>query len=285
MFTNATLDFTGANGSRKFPTPADKKAVCAEILITTDNDMVLYVNGNKIGTGDNYQISLRYCVRLDPVLNVFAVRGYNQWGPTGVLAAIQITFADGSATSFVTDTAWLANAVVPGFEAPSFDDSQWPPAVIQQNAGNPPLGIISPMDANGNAPIGRCTFRRTFYLPNGLSATSGIILISADNDYTLYVNGKMIGSGNNWQSVQCWVFDLPQPLTDLLIAVYAKTDGGQAGIIVAARFDMHDYKCSSSITLVSDASWKYSTVEFEQPGFDDSAWATATIEGPYGKSP
>ncbi|PFH45076.1 carbohydrate-binding module family 67 protein [Amanita thiersii Skay4041] len=323
----AALDWTGAkwiwdtpsnNGNqppgtrdfrREYFTPSGKKVVSAEVLITADNAYSLFVNGNLIGSGNDWRTSQEYCVRLDPFCNVFAVRATNAGAtpnPAGVLAAIQITYTDGFTETIVSDTNWRAHTDTVGFEQVSFDDSSWQRAVVQKNAGDAPYGNIplpaapppltlnganwiwtNEVDSAGNAPIGNRAFRKTIAIPNGLRATSGTIIISADNGYTLYVNGKMIGSGGDWRVAQRWVFDLPS-LDDVEIAVFATNTGGPAGIIAAVRLDTTDCNCSSTISFVTDGSWKANTgtpTGFEQPGFDDSTWPGATVEGPYGRAP
>ncbi|PFH49028.1 carbohydrate-binding module family 67 protein [Amanita thiersii Skay4041] len=322
----AALDWTGAKwiwdvpsiggnqppGTRNFRRELNtgrRRAVSAEVAITVDNSYSFYVNGNFVGSGNNWRVSQHYCVRLEPFRNVFAVRGTNEAAgnnPAGVLAAIQVSYADGSSERIVTDTNWRAHTDTPGFERPNFDDSRWRRAVVQKNAGDAPYGNIplppsqppltiassnwiwtNEVDGAGNAPVGARAFRKTVRIPGGARVRSGTIIISTDNEYTLFVNGRRVGSGNNWQVAQRWVFDLP-PVDRVEIAVYARNLGGPAGVIAAARFDTAGNGCSNSVTFYSDGSWKANRGTppgFERFGYDDSRWPAATVEGPYGRPP
>ncbi|KAG6827567.1 hypothetical protein H0H92_011290 [Tricholoma furcatifolium] len=59
--------------------------------------------------------------------------------PAGLLAAIQITYSDGSTSVVTSDSTWRANQVVPyNFQQPSVNDSTWPFAETLGNYGISP---------------------------------------------------------------------------------------------------------------------------------------------------
>ncbi|KAF7359269.1 Carbohydrate-binding module family 67 protein [Mycena sanguinolenta] len=112
----------------------------------------------------------------------------------------------------------------------------------------------------------------------------------ADDGYTLYVNGMPVGAGTTWQVAQKYTVNLA-PAPNVLFAVKA-TNGGTgnnpAGLVAAIEITMADCNCASGAFLLTDGSWKFNTgtpVGFELPGFDDSSWPAATVEGAYGMSP
>ncbi|KAF4618805.1 hypothetical protein D9613_010063 [Agrocybe pediades] len=300
---------------RDYYPPLGKSALSANILIGADNGYTLYLNGKQIGTGHNYPVAQAYCVRLAPSCNVFAVNVTNDLtvpNPAGLLAAIQIKYTDGFVETVVTDSTWHVNTNVPsGFQEVGFDDSAWPAATVEANYGASPWGQLSIppsaassrlslTDANwiwtnevngGNAPIGNRPFRKTITLPAGQRATSATIYMAADNEYTLYIQGKFVGSGIDFRAAQKFVVDLLPYSQEVTIAVLARNDNGPtspAGLIAEVDLTMEDCDCGSVVSLVTDGSWKYNLgtpVGFEQVGYDDSAWPTAIVEGKYGMQP
>ena len=109
----------------------------------------------------------------------------------------------------------------------------------------------------------------------GSSGDSVSISIAADNEYELYINGDLVGSGNNWKSAQ--TYSVPSIAGKNVIAVKAVDTGGAGGLVAEVDFKGKHF--------VSDESWKVSTVE--QPNwtgvtFDDVAWPKATSYGLHG---
>ncbi|KAJ7273026.1 lectin [Mycena rebaudengoi] len=305
----------GARAFRKaFTAPLGKTPVSAEILITADNVFTLYVNGAQVGTGPDYRYAERFCVALYPCLNVFAVTAVNAAtvpNPAGLLVSIQILYQDGTTSTIVSDTTWRASIPVPnGFEQLSFDDSSWAPAIAEGAHGVSPWGRIgNPADppafslqgvswiwtnevVNGNAPPGPRAFRRTYIPPPGQIPTSANIIIAADNEYSLYVNGVLVGSGTNFNVAQRYVVNLA-PAPSVVLAVYAVNTAAvnnPAGLIVVAEIDStsSECNCTSGALLVTPQGWKANTgtpIGFQLPDYDDSSWPAATVEGVYGSAP
>ncbi|KAJ6500576.1 lectin [Mycena sanguinolenta] len=305
----------GARAFRKdFTAPLGKTPVQADVILTADNSLTLYVNGDEVGTGGDFRFAERFCVPLRPCLNVFAVTAVNGAtapNPAGLLAAIEITYTDGTISTIVSDTTWRASTTVPtGYEQLSFDDNSWTPATAEGAYGIAPWGQIAiPSDppvlsltnanwiwtdevVNGNAPPGARAFRRTYTPPTGQTATSATIIITADNEYSLYVNGVLIGSGTDFQVAQEYTVTLT-PAPNVVFAVYAVntlTTNNPAGLLVAIEINTSTAGCDcvSGAYLISDGSWKSNTgtpIGFQLPGFDDSSWPAATIEGAYGVTP
>ncbi|KAF4609447.1 hypothetical protein D9613_012948 [Agrocybe pediades] len=325
-FTNSKWIWTNegdANGNqpagsrafrREYNAPAGKSALSANVIITADNGYTLYLNGKQVGTGHNFHEAQAYCVRLAPSCNVFAVNATNDLtvrNPASLIATIEIKYTDGSVETVVTDSTWYTTTTVPaGFEQVGFDDSAWQAATVEGNYGVAPWGAVSipssstppPLsltDANwiwtnevngGNAPIGTRAFRKTITLPAGQRATSATIYMAADNEFTLYVQGKTVGSGLNWQAAQKFVVDI-LPAREVTIAVFARNNDGPtspAGLIAAVDLTTEDCECGSVVSLVTDGSWKYNLgtpIGFQQVWYNDSAWPVAVVEGKYGMQP
>lgn len=291
-----------------FTSPFGKRAASAEIVIAGDNKYTLWVNGEYVGQGDNWPEGQEYCVGLEPERNIFAVEIENAppTSPAALLSAIQITYTDGTTHTIVTDGTWRAHNAVPGFQSPGYNDAQWSHAVVLGDANSSPWHTPtlpsppSPLTLSGsswiwtkevtspggNAPIGHRAFRKDIHLPGGRLAKKGTIVIDTDNGYTLYINGKEIGQGNNWEQAQRWAFTFDFPTSDIVIAVDAFNTGGPAGLI--ATIALNDGICGSTSRYTTDNSWKYSftvPAHFEQPFYNDYNWPNAIVEGPYGMSP
>ena len=295
-----------------------KRAHFANIIIAADDNYALYVNGEFIGQGYNYRQSQSYCVKLDSTTttNIFAVTVQNQGtapNPAALLAAINVIYIDGSSTTVVSDATWRANnQTVAEFESVGFDDSAWPYAV---SVDSPPWGLLpSPPPSNSTlslassywiwnnqvppgsptstAPVGSFAFRKTYQVPGGSLVDSGTIVIDVDDEYTLYINGNEIGSGNSFTKAQRWTFSLQPSTNNIVLAINATNGGGPAGLIAAVAFHATTVGCSTNLVKVTDGTpdgtWKFNLgvpAGFEQPGYDDSNWGSTIVEGPYGVTP
>lgn len=97
----------------------------------------------------------------------------------------------------VSDGTWkVATAFADEWNTPAFDDSGW------QNSTSPaPLGGITPIVPGSesmwwedNTPL-QVFFRKTFTLDNSFAEATAEI--SADNEFELYVNGQLVGAGDD----------------------------------------------------------------------------------------
>ncbi len=115
---------------------------------------------------------------------------------------------------------------------------------------------------------------------NAYSASNneGKLYITADNEFSLFVNGKQAGKGDDWTKAYTFPVSI-QPGTNV-IAVQAKDWGSYAGLLADLSYEDEN--------LVTDFNWKVSEryVEgWEQPRFDDTSWARASDFGRYGIDP
>ncbi|MFO1431212.1 MAG: putative Ig domain-containing protein [Candidatus Competibacteraceae bacterium] len=132
-------------------------------------------------------------------------------------------------------------------------------------------------DSGGNAAPPK-TLRLTIL---GVSARQLTLIVSADNAYEVYLNGVLLGSGNNWMQAGSYNAFI-QPGKNV-IAVKGIDLGGVAGLILDAR-----WQGASSGKVVSDRTWKVAktaTADWQQVNFDDSSWVAATQYGAYGVAP
>jgi hypothetical protein len=159
-------------------------------------------------------------------------------------------------------------------EQPEFGSAQW----IWHKEGNP---VVS-------APPGTRYFRRTVTLEAGSRIASARLLMTADNAFECYVNGRQVGTGDNFK--QGYVMDVASALRpgENLIAVAAinTTDNpSPAGLIGRLSIKLSDGRL---IEVLTDSSWETSVKAVE--GWNSRAntaegWAAAMLLGPIGMAP
>ncbi|KAJ7771613.1 lectin [Mycena metata] len=280
----------GARAFRKdFTPPLGKTPAQADIIMTVDNGLTLYVNGGQVGTGGDFRFAEHFCVALRPCLNVFAVTGLNAGVPLACLPPSKShTPTAPPPLSFPTPLGAIPLRWTPAIAQGAYGVAPWGQITIPSTT--PVLSLTAANwiwtseVVNGNAPAGARYFRRTYYPPTGQTVTSATVIIVADDAYSLTVNGVPVGSGTDFHIAQTYTVNLA-PAPYVVFAVVA-TNGGTvnnpAGLLVAVEI-MSQCNCISGAYFISDGSWKFNTgtsVGFELPGFDDSKWPAAVIEGP-----
>ena len=155
----------------------------------------------------------------------------------------------------------------------SFEGAAW---IWVPGAGSPPA------EARG--------FRGELEIPESPALESAEVLITCDNLFVLYLDGRPVGEGgadnNAWKSPLR--FDLTTHLAPgrhILAVEAVNTLPGAAGLIVKLSAEMSD---QSRIELASGATWKCGPVEtanWQQPNFDDKGWPNARVVGAWGVRP
>lgn len=139
-----------------------------------------------------------------------------------------------------------------------------------------------------SAPVGSRWFRKGVMIPEGRKIRSAVCLMTADNSFTLFVNGKQLAAGGNFSELV--EVDLADALHagDNVLAVEAKNIGenaNPAGLIGALRVE---FEQGAPLIFVTNASWKTSDKEaaqWQETGFDDAAWTSAQQLGQHGMKP
>ncbi|WP_405833842.1 family 78 glycoside hydrolase catalytic domain [Streptomyces sp. NBC_01176] len=169
--------------------------------------------------------------------------------------------------------AWIgAHAKAPALR---LDDAHW----IWYPEGNP----------SDSAPAGTRCLRRSFDLPAGARLSTAETQLTADDRFTLFVNGAEVTSSarvaDSWRTAS--VIDIAPYLhtgTNVLAVEATNTGQGPAGVLGSLRFE----GAGAPPDLVTDRSWKTSNSPddgWEQPGYDDAAWPNALETAPYGSGP
>ncbi|MGH1565727.1 family 78 glycoside hydrolase catalytic domain [Mumia sp. DW29H23] len=137
----------------------------------------------------------------------------------------------------------------------------------------------------GGAPAEPRAFRSTWTAPAGKTATSTEILITADDSFRLWLNGKLLGetqgAENEWQQSHLYRAPL-DPQRNVVAVRTTNGPGSPAGLLAKIRTTWSD---GSTSVATTDATWKVSKqipTGFEAPAFDDSSWESAKVLAVYG---
>ncbi|MFD2024414.1 family 78 glycoside hydrolase catalytic domain [Promicromonospora aerolata] len=142
--------------------------------------------------------------------------------------------------------------------------------------------------AEGELPDQDRAFRLTQAAPEGTSATRAEVLITADDSFTLWVDGAELGGtepvDNGWQGSRFYEADVSGSAT--VVAVRGTNDAVSAGAVLAVV--RVTYSDGTTSTRTSGSAWKAATefpADFARPDLDDSGWDQAAELAPYGSGP
>ncbi|MGE3803293.1 MAG: beta galactosidase jelly roll domain-containing protein, partial [Gemmataceae bacterium] len=148
-----------------------------------------------------------------------------------------------------------------------------PPKKQPDNSAGKWIWFPDSGEPHKSAPSGKRYFRKSFRLPNK-PITSSPLDIGADDKFTVWVNGALVGSsGIN----RVLTYNVKPHLKEgnNVIAVECENSAGPAGLI--AELDCQ-FTGNPQIKVGSDASWKTSNSEtagWQGTGFDDNSWSPA----------
>ena len=144
-----------------------------------------------------------------------------------------------------------------------------------------PAWIWSELGERPNAEV--VHFRKTFELKGGRKAA--VLSVTCDNHYEAWINGKLVGKGDNW--AQPGQFEIRKDVKngENVIAIRGRNAGGIAGL--AASLELTTAK-GEKVQVVTDGSWRVSSKEakgWQEAGFNDSAWSKPKVHGKMGTNP
>lgn len=124
--------------------------------------------------------------------------------------------------------------------------------------------------------------RKTIEITSPLK--SATVAATADNGFTLFVNGKKVLSGSQWERLE--TADVSRHFNEgtNVLAVQASNSGGPAAFVLQAVIKSTDDQTS---TIATDGSWRTtqeSEKDWKSLRFDDSSWKPARVLGPIGSS-
>jgi hypothetical protein len=162
-----------------------------------------------------------------------------------------------------------------------------PPRESMRDAVGQARWIWAGADAAVAAPVGKRYFRRVVEVDDRALVESARVVMTADNSFTLYVNGTIAGSGDNFH--QLYSFDVTELLHvgTNIVAVSAENGGASpnpAGLLGAFVVRYGDGR---EIVVGTDAAWL--TAAEPSPDWARAAasggWTAAADLGPFGMAP
>lgn len=174
---------------------------------------------------------------------------------------------------------WIGAAAAP--EPPGFEGASW---------------IWSPGSTANSAPAGPRWFRGAVTLPAGTEIRRATLVATADDDFTLYVDGQELL--HQPERTDAW-------RTGHLADVTEQAHGAIGGRIVVAALATNRGSASvnpggllvrlivetasgGTVELVTGAGWRSAESEqqgWQQPDFEDAGWLDAVVLAPYGQGP
>ncbi|MEI6605063.1 MAG: glycosyl hydrolase, partial [Verrucomicrobiota bacterium] len=140
-------------------------------------------------------------------------------------------------------------------------------------------------DPKGSATLHSCWFRTSFDVPVGRSVKQAVIRATADNAYTVFLNGKKVGEGDNWQKPGRHEVTSSLIPGRNVIAVEGRNLEGAYGLTLGLALVLDD---GSTMKVLSGSSWKTSLVQaagWETADFADKDWNAAQVIADLGSDP
>ncbi len=131
-FDRRVLPKPGKRYFRKSFSLPKKSIASARVMISVDHSFALFVNGERVASGDNWKEIGRADVSgvLAHGANLIAIEGENEGpipNPAGILFRMQVVYEDGTETIFESDKEWVCTDAPPpeGWKEAGFDDTAW----------------------------------------------------------------------------------------------------------------------------------------------------------------
>ena len=196
------------------------------------------------------------------------------WDGTGQLSSWSPTAT--WTMGLLNQTNWLGTWLTapPDPSLPDFSGCSW----IWYPEGNP----------TQSAPVATRYFRKKFNLGSSPVVTAATLLITADNSYSAYLNGVLVGSGQNY------AIAIPADVTGQVLAganvlAIAAANAGSvsnpAGLIGKLVLKFAN---GTQLSIPMDATCKCANTlssNWQLASYDDSSWTNALVLGSYGISP
>ncbi len=163
---------------------------------------------------------------------------------------------------------------LPAEAASSLGSGKW----IWRNEGDPAL----------RAPAAKRLFRRSFVIDSASPISSARLVMTADNSFECFVNGRLAGSGDNFgRMYEMSVGGMLKRGANLIAvaAVNATQEPNPAGLIGSLTIMYADGRKEE---IATDGSWESATVSGESWTTEAGAggdWAGVKVLGPVGMSP
>ncbi|KAJ7826311.1 hypothetical protein B0H14DRAFT_3722684 [Mycena olivaceomarginata] len=266
-----------------FTPPLGKALIAAEILIMQRKLQSICARRQRwIGT---FRVSFahRFCVDLLPAIMCLRLM-HPPLSSAGLLATILLNIPTVTTDTLMSDSTWRVNKGLPaGFQQLSFDDtlalgrpclrhtaqgdfdmvvwSAFPQTHLWSTLSRADWVWTDVIPASGTIPASSRAFSAAFFIPApGQVPTSAPIIIAADNEYTLYVNGVTVGMGSTRKVAQRYTVNFANPGSEVVLTVLATNNAASpAGLISAMEINMQPAgrtSCTAGAFVLTDAQWK-----------------------------
>ena len=174
------------------------------------------------------------------------------------------------------DAVWMLAGTAPAkpdAEVIRFDVGSNPDAI------QPAATWIWSHDAAESPPDEAITFRTTFTLPK--PAVHAAVVLTADNEATLFINGKLGATATNWKRPATAVVtaDLKEGKNTVIMTAANAAAGGPAAVRMEIRCRLAEGEMRS---IVTDGSWEWTTAKPDAKGGfpkdkQPTDWTPATV--------
>jgi signal transduction histidine kinase len=130
-----------------------------------------------------------------------------------------------------------------------------------------------------------CQFWNSFEIPASNSVATAQLVMTVDNEFTLYMDGRELGRGAEWREL--FVFNLTPLLSPgkHVLAIKAFNSFGPAGMLFGLQIML---KNGQLIHIQSDRSWRLvpdGVRHWDKMTEEQADWVPATIVMPFGGGP
>jgi alpha-L-rhamnosidase len=197
---------------------------------------------------------------------------------------VRVWDRDGAASPWSAPASWEMGLLRPEDWQARWIAFQAAPAAAGPKVHVPDLRWIwFPGDPAQNVPKADRCFRRAFEVSGKVRRAEAFF--TADNRFTLFVNGKPAGQGGTWEQFERLDVKAHLVQGQNVLAVVAGNEDGPAGLIGQLQVETEE---GSPLYVSTDKGWKSSekpAAGWQTKGFDDKGWADAKELAPLGQGP
>ena len=158
-------------------------------------------------------------------------------------------------------------------------------AGIPEEYDSPTNGLGSWIWTNFTTNQQPCQFWKAFVVPEGSPVVKARLVMTVDNEFTLFLDGRELGRGAEWREL--FDFDLTNllPPGRHVLAVNGYNDSSSAGMLFGLKVSLADGR---TVEVKSDSSWRIvpeGVRQWEKITKADETWPAATIIAPFGSLP
>ena len=153
-------------------------------------------------------------------------------------------------------------------------------------APNNPLDLLGSWIWTTNTFDGQtCQFWRALDIPADQKVINARLLLTADNEFTLFLDGRQLGHGAEWRELFDYNLVLLMSPGRHVLAVQTMNPSGFAGMLLGMRID---FAKGASMEIKSDPSWRIVSEEdksWKEMARPSPGWAPATVVATLGGKP